>query len=322
MLATHSERLKFWAADWARRRQGDDAHAVTLKRRRIYILPTGSGLVFGAAVFAMLLGSINYGANLGYALTFLLAGLGLVVMQHCHNNLLAMQVRFGGADPVFAGEDASFKIYLQNDGHRSRRDVLARCGETLDGPVDIASSSTVQLHLNLRANERGWVRLPRFSVYTLHPGNLFRAWTWVHMDARCLVYPRPAPPGRPFPESSDAHGTRSASNADEADFVGFRGASPADPPRRLAWKVYARSDQLLVKQFAGGAERPRLFDWRTLSDLDDEAKLSQLVRWCLDAADARQSFGLSLPGQTIPLGSGDRHLHDCLQALALYGKSQ
>ena len=295
---------------------------MTLKRRRIYILPTRTGIVFGASVFAMLLGSINYGANLGYALTFLLAGLGLVAMQHCHNNLLAMQVRFGGADPVFAGEDAKFKLYLHNDGPGTRHDVLARCGETRDGPVDIPSSATVQLHLRLRADVRGWVRLPRFSVYTVHPGNLFRAWTWVHMDARCLVYPRPAPPGRPFPESSDALGTRSVRHFEETDFVGFRRASPADSPRRVAWKAYARSNQLLVKQFAGGAERPQLFEWQSLSDLDDESRLAQLARWCLDAADAQQSFGLVLPGQTIALGSGDRHLHDCMQALALYGKSE
>jgi uncharacterized protein (DUF58 family) len=161
--------------------------------------------------------------------------------------------------------------------------------------------------------------LARFSVSTRHPGDLFRAWTWVHMDARCLVYPKPAVSGRPFPSGSDTHGSRSAFNREEDDFAGLRDAAPGDPPRRIAWKALARSDQLLVKEFSGGAERPCLFDWHELLDLDDEAKLSQLARWCLDAADARRSFGLVLPDQKIPLGSGDRHLHDCLQALAMFG---
>ena len=66
--------LERWAAGWARRRQGADTHAVELKRRRIYVLPTRFGIVFAAMVFAMLLGSLNYGASLGFALTFLLAG--------------------------------------------------------------------------------------------------------------------------------------------------------------------------------------------------------------------------------------------------------
>ena len=74
MLGTVSQRVGGWAAVWAERRQGRDSTAITLKRRRIYILPTRFGLVFGALVFAMLLGSLNYGASLGFVLTFLLTG--------------------------------------------------------------------------------------------------------------------------------------------------------------------------------------------------------------------------------------------------------
>jgi len=267
----------------------------------------------------MLLGSLNYGASLGFALTFLLAGLGLVTMQHCHNNLLATTVSFAGADPVFAGEEAKFRISLQNGSTKPRFDIVIESGASSDGPVDIQSGATTVLHLHLPTTKRGWIRLSRFSVSTRHPGNLFRAWTWVHMDTRCLVYPEPAVKGRPMPTGSDAHGARSAINREEDDFAGLRDAAPGDPPRRIAWKAYARSDQLLVKEFSGGAERPCLFDWKDLADLNDEAKLSQLARWCLDAADERRSFGLVLPGEKIPLSSGDRHLHDCLQALALYG---
>ena len=35
----------------------------------------------------MLLGAMNYNNNLGFALTFLLAGVGIVSMHHCHHNL-------------------------------------------------------------------------------------------------------------------------------------------------------------------------------------------------------------------------------------------
>src|SRR5690606_19825545 len=108
---------------WVRKRQGDDTANVTLGRRRIYILPTRFGLVFGLMAFAMLLGSLNYAASLGFTLTFLLAGLGLVVMHHCHNNLLGMRVRFLGAAPVFAGERAEFRIALGNDSSAPRYDV-------------------------------------------------------------------------------------------------------------------------------------------------------------------------------------------------------
>jgi uncharacterized protein (DUF58 family) len=267
----------------------------------------------------MLLGSLNYGASLGFLLTFLLTGLGLVTMLHCHNNLLSTVVSFAGADPVFAGEEAKFRITLRNGSTEPRFDIQLKLGDSADGPVDIAPGATTLLHLNMPTTERGWVRLSRFSVSTRHPGNLFRAWSWVHMDVRCLIYPEPAPPGRSLPPGSGLDGTRSALNHEEDDFSGLRDAAAGDPPRRIAWKAFARTDRLLVKQFAGGALQPHLFDWTDLPDLDTEEKLSQLTRWCLDAAEARSSFGLVLPDQTIPLGSGDRHLHECLQALALFG---
>jgi uncharacterized protein (DUF58 family) len=322
MVSAGAERLRTWAADWARRRQGDDTHAVTLKRRRIYILPTRYGIVFGALIFAMLLGSLNYAASLGFALTFLLAGLALVMMHHCHNNLLAITVRFAGADPVFAGEEARFRLTLHNGAPEPRLDICAASNGSDDGPVDIAPGASASLHLHVPTTARGWSRLARFTVSTRHPGNLFHAWTWVNMDARCLVYPEPAPPGRALPWGHDNLGARAASNTEEDDFVGLREAAPGDPPNRLAWKAFARSDQLLVKVFAGGSEQPCLFSFSDLPELDDEAKLSQLTRWCLDAAEIGRSFGLVLPDQKIPLGSGDRHLHDCLLALALYGRDE
>jgi len=318
MLRAATEHFAARAADWARRRQGADPLAVTLKRRRIYILPTGFGLAFACLVFAMLLGSLNYATSLGFALTFLLGGLGLVVMHHCHNNLLGTSIRFAGAAPVFVGDEAHFRIVLRNDARVPRHDIELTLGTTRAGPVDIEPGHSRTLTLAAAARTRGYLHLDRFTVTTRHPGSLFRAWTWVHMDARCLVYPAPAPRGRALPVGHDAHGSAGIRDRDDADFTGLRAAVPGDPPRRIAWKAFARSDELLVKQFSGASEQPTLFDWNELADLGVEERLSQLTRWCLDAASEERSFGLKLPGQTIPLATGDRHLHECLRALALF----
>ncbi len=48
----------------------------TLTQRNIYILPTAAGWAFALTLLVMLLASINYQLNLGYVLTFLLAGSG------------------------------------------------------------------------------------------------------------------------------------------------------------------------------------------------------------------------------------------------------
>ena len=309
--------IERWAAAWARRRQGADPLTVALQRRRIYILPTRFGLVFGFMVFAMLLGSLNYGASLGFTLTFLLTGLGLVVMHHCHNNLLGTRIKFLGAAPVFAGERAEFRLGLGNDAATARYEIELAHRKHTAGPVDVPEGGTETLRLGVDTTHRGHVTLERFAVATRHPGRLFRAWTWVHMDARCLVYPRPAPPGLPLPHTGGT-GAGSRPNRGDEDFAGLRSAAPGDPPQRIAWKAYARNDVLLLKQFAGGDREPCLLDWDMLPDLGNEQRLSQLTRWCLDAESDGRSVGLRLPGVAVPLGHGPTHVATCLEALALF----
>jgi uncharacterized protein (DUF58 family) len=309
--------LERWAAAWARRRQGGDAHAIALKRRRIYILPTGFGVVFAAMVFAMLLGSLNYGASLGFALTFLLAGLGLVVLHHCHNNLLGTTIKFLGAAPVFAGERAEFKIAVCNGAAAPRFEIEIKHGAHTAGPVDVVDGGKEVLRIGLPTERRGWIALQRFRVETRYPARLCHAWSWVNMDARCLVYPRPADSGRPLPAGSGG-GMHGKQHAGDDDFAGLRSAAPGDPPQRIAWKAYARSDLLLLKEFSSGSGEPCLLDWDLLPELDAEQRISQLARWCLDADAAGRSLALRLPGAEIPLGQGSKHLGFCLEALALF----
>jgi uncharacterized protein (DUF58 family) len=136
------------------------------------------------------------------------------------------------------------------------------------------------------------------------------------MDARCLVYPRPAEPGLPLPQGTGGGTSRPGPGDD--DFAGLRAAAPGDPPQRIAWKAYARNDLLLLKEFSGGAGEPCHLDWDQLPSLGTEQRLSQLARWCLDAEAAGRSFALRLPGTEIPLGLGAQQLAACLEALALF----
>ena len=115
---------------------------------------------------------------------------------------------------------------------------------------------------------------------------------------------------------------RGPPNRGDADFAGLRTAVPGDPPQHIAWKAYARSDQLLLKQFSTGDDQPHWLEWDTLPELDTEARLAQLTRWCLDAALEERSFGLRVPGTVVEIGNGQRHLEECLQVLALFGTAE
>ncbi len=99
---------------------------VTLVHRRVYIVPTQLGLLFALTLAILLVGSINYALSLGFALTFLLAGMGLAGMVHTARNLARMTVSVGRAEPVFAGEAAQFRLYLDARAAFDRPAILAR----------------------------------------------------------------------------------------------------------------------------------------------------------------------------------------------------
>ena len=318
MRASLTSRLEDFGARWARRRQGtDNSTGFRLERRRIYILPTRYGAIFSLVLFAMLLGSINYAANLAYAMTFLLAGLVLVILNQCHNNLLGLRLRFAGAEPVFAGDIALFRIAVSNDSNVTRHEIEVTLPKSSNLPVTPEAHGAEFVRLRIPTRKRGWLSLERFNVATQYPTALFRAWTWIHMDARCLVYPQPAGRSVPLPSSEGGRQRRGMLERDDADFHGLREAQLSDSPNRIAWKAYARNDELLVKQFRGAEGEPCMLDWDNTPGADAEARIAQLTRWCLDAHAQSRSFGLRIPGTQIALARGERHLHACLKALAL-----
>ncbi|MDH3507376.1 MAG: DUF58 domain-containing protein [Gammaproteobacteria bacterium] len=318
VLAVPRQWLRSSAAAWAQKRQGPDALSVTLDKRRIYILPSRFGLAFGFTVFAMLLGALNYGSSLGFALTFLLSGLGIVIMRHCHYNLRGVRIRFLAAQPVFASEPAEFRFALSNDASAPRYEILLTHNGKESKPEDIPAGQTRVFTFAVPTRERGLLKLGRYQVTTRFPGNLFRAWSWLHMDASCVVYPHPAPRGRPLPNEAGGEGLHGGLERGDADFIGLATAAPGEPPRRIAWKAFARSDELMVKQFAAGEQQARILTWDSLPGLDTEQRLSQLTRWCLEAGERDMAIGLQLPNRAVPVGRGQKHLNECLRALALY----
>ena len=87
-----------------------------LTQRNVYILPTRAGWMFGLTLIVLLLASINYQLNLGYVLTFLLAGSGVVSMHLTHATLRGLTLHLNPVAPVFAGDPAVLDIVLTSPG--------------------------------------------------------------------------------------------------------------------------------------------------------------------------------------------------------------
>ena len=307
------------ASRWARKRQGSDPLTVRLRSGRVYILPTGVGLVYALVTFAMLLGSMNYNNNLSFVLTFILAGLGFVAMHQCQRNLAGLDISFAGVEPVFAGQAAQFRIAVTNHSRSPRFGIRLYADSTVSEIHDLMPGDSKVFILAVRTRKRGWMSLERFGIRTLFPFELFRSWAWLHMNLNGLVYPHPAEQAPVPPPTQSATGHRQHDARGEEDFAGLRRFHEGDSPRHVAWKAYARSGQLLSKQFAGADTSSQWFDFDEITATDIEARLSILTRWIIDADRTREDYGLRLPGSEFPPAHGDSHRRHCLEALALYG---
>jgi uncharacterized protein (DUF58 family) len=312
----YSQAYNFY--QWVSRRRGPEPGVVYLTQRRVYILPTRPGLIFGVALILMLIGSINYNLSLGYVLTFLLAGVGVVSILHTFRNLVHLYVSGGRASPAFAGDPAHFEIVLENRRDFPRHSLELACGAAT-ARCDVPAHRHGTVELALRTEKRGWLPLPRVTLDTRFPLGLIRAWSYVQPELRALVYPRPDAALLPAPESDSDTGDAVSTGIGTDDFAGLRSYNTSDSPRHVAWKASARSEALLTKLFAARASSELWFDWARLpATMGVEARLSRLTRWVLLAEERGLHYGLKLPGRSVPSGEGFQHRERCLRELALY----
>ncbi len=296
---------------------------IRLTRDRVYILPTRAGLLFAATLFLMLLGSINYSLGLGFALTFLLAGVGMAAMLLTYRNVAELDLRAHDAPAVFAGDRAVFPLELRNPSRTPRIALeIDECPRTAAAPTpaycDVPGASTQICPIAVDAATRGTRWLPQLRISSTFPLGLFRAWSDVAFTARCTVYPRPEPQSVAAPRIGDSSGGVAPTAGD--DFIGLRTYRAGDAPAHIAWSALARGAGLATKQFQADRVGETWVRWDAVSPaLPTEQALSRMTRWILDLAREDCRFGLEIPGRRFQPDRGSPHVHACLRALARFG---
>lgn len=330
-MATPASGLSAVAPAPASPRRGEDASArpgLVLRFNRIYILPTRQGLGLAGAVCVMLLGAINYGNALGYALCFMLVSTGLVSMLHAVRNLAGLRLTRLPSDPVFAGDRARFRLRVDNAGGRRRFAIVARLAtggrqSRQDDPVThfaLDADGACAVELSATAARRGWYAPGRVVLATRFPFGWFRAWSRNDLGLACLVYPRPEGT-QPLPDHQpETRGEHGARGRGDDEFSGLRDYQQGDSAHRIHWKAVAREQGIPVKIFSGASSGITVLRWQDVIHGDTESRLAQLCRWVVDADAGDLRYGLSLPGIEIAPASGEQHRRQCLEALALYDR--
>ena len=291
-------RFRDW---WQARTPRSDT--LLLTQRNVYILPTRAGLLFGMTLVVLLLASINYQLNLGYLLTFVLAGAGIVSMHQTHATLRALTLHLHPVPAVHAGDAAPLAVVLTTPG--SARFGIGLRLQTAPAStltwIDVPAGGQATARLSFVLPQRGLHDVHALVAETRFPLGLFRAWAYWRPAAQVLAYPRPEDPPPGLPAAS---------------------ATPGGPPQLVVWKKAARALEgggELVSREAGGSAHLQLWlAWEHCGGAAGEARLSRLAAWVLAAHRAGIDYGLRLPGLEIAPAQGDAHRRACLEALALW----
>lgn len=315
-------RVQRW---WHARLRASDQHR--LHQHNVYILPTRAGWMLGITLVCMLVAAINYQLNLGYLLTFVLAGNGVAGVYLCHGTLRGLQLRLHTGPRVFAGQAQSLFITMVNPNQRPRWAIALNtlgkeAPDVHEWPItDVPPMAQTTVELRWPTTTRGWQDLPLLSAETHYPMGLFRVWTLWRPASRVLVYPPPERQPPPWPLHSAGGDEGDAGLPQPAgEYDGVRPYRHGDAQRTLVWRKVARSDSpehWVSRDLAQAWRAPLWFAWEDTTGLETERRISRLTAWVLKADRSDLAYGLRLPGRQIAPATGPVHRDACLEALAL-----
>ncbi|OEZ29331.1 DUF58 domain-containing protein [Variovorax boronicumulans] len=298
-----------------------------LTQRNVYIVPTRAGWTLAATLLVLLVASINYQLNLGYLLTFLLAGSVAVGMHVCHATLRGLALRMVPPEAQFAGAAAVLRVVLHNE----RRSVRYGIGMAVRGSgqwawTDVPAEGTAAVEIAFQPERRGLHPVPPLTAETRFPLGTFRVWTVWRPAAQLLVYPTPEAHPPPLPAGEPLSGPAAASAAVRAqnagEYDGVRAYRRGDPLKLVVWKKAARAQangsEDLVSRDTQHTQREELWlDAHAAALPDIEARLSRLCAWVLMADRLGVDYGVRVAGRTVKPSQGEAHRRACLEALAL-----
>ncbi|MEO6033585.1 MAG: DUF58 domain-containing protein [Burkholderiaceae bacterium] len=296
-----------------------------LTQGNVYILPTRAGLMFGLTLVVLLLASINYQLNLGYVLTFLLAGSGVVSMHATHATLRGLTLHLKPVPAVFAGDAAALEVVLTSPD-RARFGIGLKVDDAANATrawIDVPAGGQAHAQLSFVPAVRGLLGVPTLGAETRFPLGLFRTWTVWRPAAQLLVYPRPEQPAAKLPATRAlAGGPGLSQSLGGGEVEGVRAYRRGDPLKLIAWRKAAKAleagGELVSRDTSSSAHQELWLDWQTCGVRAPEERLSRLAAWTLAAHRASAEFGLRLPGLELAPAAGEAQRRACLEALALW----
>lgn len=305
------------------RKKPEDLLPLTITHQRIYILPSKRGWFFIFSLLIMLIASMNYAINLGFALCFLLTGLVASALLSTYQNLAGIEVVSANVDATFENDHLHFLLCFKNKNDSKRLGVKISTKQGTQDIFTIPAHETTISSLNVLAASRGYQHLGRVTVSSDYPLGLWYGWSYFHTSCKAIIYPQAEVNAPAAPENTvdSEHNNNKNDKPGTDDFSELKAYQPGDPQSRIAWKTVARGQGWYSKSFTDdvGTSRHHL-SWQDTDNIASvEKRLSRLSAWIVHAEHRGVEYSLSLPNFRSTCDRGMQHRDKLLEKLALFG---
>ena len=290
-----------------------------IERKFVYILPTFYGIVLLGFLQVVLLTAMAQNVFLPLFLATtatLMVAVGIVIT---HRHPAHTVLDHAHIPPHAAHEPPTLLL----DVYHPRQQGYSLWLEWDDHQFLIPLHSSAQRHtlLHHRLKPRGIYTFPKSKLSTQQPFGVAFCWAYVWPELEEVVYPAPEhnPPDL-MGLGEDEEQTPQFQKGHD-DIEQLREYREGDSLRDVAWKMSAKRDRLISKEYESPTPSGWILKWELVSHLPYEQALSRLTAWLLQAESNQQEYALSLPDFQQPLGHGTAHLFEALRHLAQLPKT-
>jgi uncharacterized protein (DUF58 family) len=264
-------------------------------------------------IFLMFMLSLGYSNNLLLIFTLFLFGLNLVWVIQTHFHLHALKL-----DTIFIQDGHANEKVLVHIHLKKRPPGPHQWNIQLEGNkshfIDHCDNTENTIIGQVIFSKRGVLDFQHLKVRTEMPFGLYQAWIYFPVTVKAYVYPAILQ-NIQLQDFHNSHleGENSSLKPGPHDIWNL-GPYQGEESRKISWKHYARSGELVVKEGEELTQAEVQFNYHG-EENDKEYALSKLATLMVQCVRSETAFGLDTPHLKIRPGHNAKHLFECLREL-------
>ena len=281
------------------------------KKARIYILPTKMGGYLNGLIFLMFLLAFGYSNNLLLIFTIFLFAFNLLWLIQTHVHLYRLKLDQAVISSGHAKQLANVNITWKVAPQAPWNWQIMLEGDRGDFSCFNLKNYLTRSEGQISLESRGVHRWKYLQVKTSNPFGLYQAWVYFPLSFQSLVYPTLLNSVDLNLSGKEEQGELSSNQKGNDDFRGFANYNDQES-RKISWKHYARSGELLIKE--GEEKNTPILELELILPSSLEAKEHYLSYLATQMVECHKR---DIPFSLYDNGLKSSQIQECLKVLAL-----